>query len=155
TMQTGRLTFHPHLPAEWKWLGLRRLLIHGRETAIFGVRQPDGNHAYTTSDFEMDQPVQKHFYDEDVTTHVSIPNPLAQEMAFKKAGEVLVWLGWSARQTMLFSMQLDQLLERGKTYQVEIYSSKRQRWIAGERGPGERLEEAAVQIEAGGYRLLR
>jgi len=23
TMQTGKLTFHPHLPAEWKWVGLR------------------------------------------------------------------------------------------------------------------------------------
>jgi hypothetical protein len=56
---------------------------------------------------------------------------------------------------MLFPMRLEHLLERGKTYQVEIYSSEWHRWIAGERGPGERLEEAAVQIEAGGYRLLR
>ncbi len=155
TMRTGRLTFHPHLPAEWKWVGLRRLHIHGRETAIFGVRQPDGNHAYTTSDFEMDQPVQKHFYDDDVTTHVSISNPLTQEIAFKKPGELLVCLGSSAPQTMLFPMRLEHLLERGKTYQVEIYGSDRHRWITGERGPGERLEEAAVQIEAGGYRLLR
>ena len=56
---------------------------------------------------------------------------------------------------MLFPVRLDYLLERDKTYQAEIYSSDWHRWITGERGPGKKLEEAAVQIEAGGYRLLR
>jgi glycogen debranching enzyme len=155
TARTGRLTFHPHLPAEWEWVGLRRLPYRGREVSLFGVRQPDGAHVYGTTDFEMDQPVQKHLYEEEVTAQIDTGTPLAQVMAFKKAGERLVCLGSSASQTMLFPLRLEYLLEGGKTYQTEIYSSDRHQWIAGARGPGEKLREAAMQIEAGGYRLLR
>jgi hypothetical protein len=155
TLRTGNLTFHPRLPAEWKWVGLRRLPYGGRELAFFGTRQPDGPHAFATSDFGMEQPVTKHLYDEDVTPQVYTRTALAQHIALKKPGEILVCLGSSAAQTMLFPLRLDHLLERGKTYQVEIYHSGWNRWITGERGPGEELEEAAVQIDAGGYRLLR
>ena len=56
---------------------------------------------------------------------------------------------------MLFPMRLDHLLEPSTNYQVEVYSSEWKRWITGERSPGKELEEAGVQIEAGGYRLLR
>jgi hypothetical protein len=52
-------------------------------------------------------------------------------------------------------MRLDNLLQRDKTYQVEVYHSEWDRWVAGETGPGHEMEEAAVQINAGGYRLLR
>ena len=76
-------------------------------------------------------------------------------VAFRNPGEILVCLGSSASQTMLFPMRLENLLNPGKTYQVEVYSSEWKRWITGETSPGEELEEAGVQIEAGGYRLLR
>jgi hypothetical protein len=155
TIRTGKMHFNPLIPADWKWVGLRRFLYHGREAAVFGVRQPDGPHAYSTMDFDMERQVNKHLYDEDVTPSVSTRNPLAQHIAFKKPGEILVCLGSSAQQTMLFPMRLDHLLEQGKRYQVEIYHSEWNRWITGETGPSHELEEAAVQINAGGYRLLR
>ncbi|HEU5369986.1 MAG TPA: hypothetical protein VFU69_16045, partial [Ktedonobacterales bacterium] len=155
TIKTGQLTFNPLIPADWKWVGLRRFLYHGREMALFGVRQPDGPHAYSTGNFEAIHVANKHLYDEDVTASVYTRNPLAQEIAFKKPGEILVCLGSSASQTMLFPMRSENLLEPGKTYQVEIYSSEWNRWMPGETGSAQELQEAAVQIEAGGYRLVR
>jgi glycogen debranching enzyme len=154
TIRTGNLTFNPLIPAEWKWVGLRRFLYHGRELAFFGARQPDGTHVYTTGDFEPGKSTQKHLYDEDVTTRVYTLNPLIEELAFRKPGEILVCLGSSATQTMLFSVRLAHLLEPGTAYQVEVYTSEWNRWITGETGPGQELEESSVQIEAGGYRLL-
>lgn len=155
TIKTGNLTFKPLIPADWKWVGLRRLLYHGREMSFFGVKQPDGPHVYGTGDFEASNGAHKHLYEEDVTTQVYTRNPLAQALALKKPGEILVCLGSSAAQTMLFPMRLDHLFEPGKTYQAEVYSSAWNRWISGETSPGHELEETAVQIEAGGYRLLR
>jgi glycogen debranching enzyme len=154
-IRTGNLTFNPLVPENWKWVGLRRFLYHGREMAFFGVRQRDSRHVFTTSDYEVVGGTQKHIYEEDVTTHVYTRNPLAQVIAFRNPGEILVCLGSSAAQTMLFPMRLEHLLEPNTTYQVEIYSSEWNRWITGEKSPGEELEEAGVQIEAGGYRLLR
>jgi glycogen debranching enzyme len=155
TIRTGTLTFNPLVPADWKWAGLRRFLYHGREMAFFAVRQPDGIHVYTTSDFETSGGIQRHLYEEDVTTRVDTRDARAQVIAFKNPGELLVCLGSSASQTMLFPMRLEHVLEPGTTYQVEVYSSEWNRWIAGETGPGAELEEAGVQIEAGGYRLIR
>jgi glycogen debranching enzyme len=155
TIKTGNLTFKPLIPAEWKWVGLRRLFYHGNELSFFGVKQADGSHIYAIGDFEVENQGHKHLYKEEVTTRVLTRNPLAQHIAFKKPGEILICLGSSAAQTMLFPMRLDNLLQRDKTYQVEVYHSEWDRWVAGETGPGHEMEEAAVQINAGGYRLLR
>lgn len=155
TIRAGDLTFNPLIPAEWEWVGLRRFLYHGRELAFFGARQPGGTHVFTTGDFEVGKATQKHLYNEDVTTRVYTLNPLVEELAFRKPGEILGCLGSSATQTMLFPMRLDHLLEHNTTYQVEVYSSEWNRWITGETGPGYELEESAIQIEAGGYWLLR
>lgn len=155
-VRTADLTFNPLLPPEWKWVGLRRFWFRGREMAFFAARQQDGVHIYATADFDVgDKPTQKHLYDEDVTTNVYTRNPLAEHVAFRRPGEIVVCLGSSAQQTMLFPMRLDNLVERGKTYQVDVYSSEGNRWITGETAPGNELEETAVQIEAEGYRLLR
>ncbi len=155
TIRTGDLAFNPLIPAAWKWVGLRRFRYHGRDLAFFGARQPDGTHVYATGDFEQGRLTEKQLYDEDVTTRVYTRNPRVEELALRKPGEILVCLGSSAAQTMLFSMRLDRLLDHNTTYQVEVFSSEWNRWITGETRPGHELEEAAIQIEAGGYRLLR
>lgn len=154
-IKDGRLASQPLTPPTWRWAGLRRLPYQGREVSFFGALGPDGWHVYGTSDFETVQNVAKHLYDEDVTIRVSTPSALAQHIAFKKPGEILICLGSSASETMLFPLRLEYLLERGKIYQVEIYHSEWNRWITGARAQGSDLEETAVQLDAGGYRLLR
>ncbi len=158
------LMLSPLVPKDWQWVGLRRLPYRGREIAFFAGWQPDGPHLYATTDFTPapESPrapnaaaVSKHLYDEDVTNLVEVHDPLAQHIAFKRAGELLVCLGSSAEQTMLLPMRIGALLAPDTVYQTEIYSSEWQRWIMGRRARGKEMDEAAVQIDAGGYRLFR
>jgi glycogen debranching enzyme len=155
------LMMSPLVPEDWKWVGLRRLPYRGREVAYFAGNQPDGPHLYATTDFDAapEAPnganATKHLYDEDVTHQVDSRNPLAHHMAFKRAGEILVCLGSSAQQTLLLPLRLETLLDDNTVYQAEIYSSAWHRWTIGRRARGKDMEEAAVQIEAGGYRLFR
>ncbi len=81
-ISTSKLAFNPLVPKDWKWVGLRRFPYNGQEMAFFGVRQPDGNHIYTTIDYEVVGGAQKHLYEEDMTTRVYTRNPLAQVIAF-------------------------------------------------------------------------
>ena len=91
--------------------------------AFFGARQRTARTS-TDQHFEPERPREKQLYDEDVTTKVYTRNPRAEELAFRQPGEILVCLGSSATQTILFRMRLDHLLEANKTYQVEVYSSE-------------------------------
>jgi hypothetical protein len=162
-VRAGRegLTLSPLVPKDWKWVGLRRLPYQGREIAFFAAYQPDGSHIYATTDFlsGKDAPhaerVAEHLYHEDVTHLVDSRHPFAHHIAFKRAGEILVCLGSSAEQTMLLPMRLGALLDDNTVYQAEVYSSAWNHWTTGRRARGKDLEEAAVQIEAGGYRLFR
>jgi glycogen debranching enzyme len=155
-IRTDMLSFNPHLPPDWKWVGLRRLPYRGRQFSCFAVRTPEGPQAYATTEVESDTtPAPLHPYDQDVSSSVATNNPLVQHLVLKKAGEVLVCLGSSASQTVLFPLRLGSLLDRDATYQVEIYHSEWNRWVKGERALGREMEEAGVQIDAGGYRLLR
>ena len=165
------LTLSPIIPRDWKWVGLRRLPHRGREIAFFAGYQDDGTHVYATTDF-MTTPhapsaasfskhlpsvvsFTKHLFDEDVTNAVDSRHPQAQHIAFKRAGEILICLGSSAEQTLLLPLRVRELLDDNTVYQVETYSSEWQRWTTGRRARGKDMEEAAVQIEAGGYRLFR
>jgi hypothetical protein len=153
---SSTLTCTPRLPPEWKWVGLRRLLYRGRELSYFAVRTPEGSHIYATNEYPVEtaQATQQ-LYDKDVSTSVTTNDPLVQHVAFQKPGEVLVCLGSCAAQTILCPLRLGRLLERDAEYRVEIYHSEWNRWVPGERVLGADLERTGVQIEAGGYRLLR
>jgi glycogen debranching enzyme len=149
------LTLQPIVPRDWNWVGLRRMPYRGREVAFFGVRQPGGNHLFSTTDCKVAPDATKELYDEDVTDRVEPSHPLAQHVAFKRKGEFLICLGSAAEQTLLLPMRLGGLLDANTHYQAEVYSSEWHRWTTGKRARGKDLGEAAVQIEAGGYRLFR
>ncbi len=150
------IKMEPSIPKDWKWAGLRRFPYHGgRELAFFGARQQDGAHLYGTVDVTSGLRGNAHHYEEDVTANVYSRSPQAQHLAFRKPGEVLVCLGSSAAQTIQLPLRLDALLDPHKRYQVEIYNSELNQWVTGATATGKDLEESAVSIEAGGYRLLR
>ena len=153
--KNGRLGSYPLIPQQWRWVGLRRLPYQGREVSFFTVMQLDGMHVYTTSDFEVAENVSKHLYEDDVTIRVATRNALSKHIVFRNPGEILVCLGSSASETLLFPLRLDHLLERDKIYRAELYHSEWNRWIPGECAPGSTLQEACALIDAGGYRLLR
>ncbi len=149
------VSLEPLLPRDWKWVAVRRLPYHGHELAVFAVRQNDCFHVFGTADFDTHHGYCKHLFEEDITGTVYPLNALAQHIAFKRSGEVIICLGSSSTQTMLVPLRLEGTLEPGKTYHVEVYNSERDAWIEGETSRAEELDELAVDIEEGGYRLLR
>ncbi len=154
-LEPDGIKLKPSIPATWKWAGVRRYPHRGRELAFFGAMQQDGGHLYGTIEKASGVKGQVHVYDEDVTANVYSRSTQAQHLAFRSRGEILVCIGSSAAQTIQLPLRLDALLERDKRYEVEIYNSEVNQWIPGEAAAGKDLEESAVAIEAGGYRLLR
>lgn len=149
------LQFQPLLPATWKWVGLRRLPYRGREVAFFACRQPDGPHVFGTTDFETEPGLEQQRYAEDITSQVFLLNPIAQHIALKRPGEVLVCIGSAANETALVPLRLHGVLEGEKRYRVDVYNSEVQAWIPGEINQGKNLPELAVSMEERGYRLVR
>jgi Mannosylglycerate hydrolase MGH1-like glycoside hydrolase domain len=155
TLSTGHIGLSPLLPSDWQWMGIRRLAYHGQELGFFAARQQDTFHVLGTADFDTTEGYVKHLYEEDISDHTYALNTLAHHIAFKRPGEIMICLGSASRQTILVPLRLDGTLERGKTYHIEVYNSERDAWIEGETTRAEDLTELAVEIEEGGYRLLR
>jgi hypothetical protein len=152
---TDAIGISPLLPSDWHWMGIRRLTYHGRELAFFAARQQDVFHVFGTADFDTTPGYTKHLYKEDISDQVYSLNSLAHHVAFKRPGEIIICLGSSSRQTMLVPVGLEHVLESGKRYHTEVYNSERNAWLAGETTAADDLKELAVDIEEGGFRILR
>ncbi|HEY7350518.1 MAG TPA: amylo-alpha-1,6-glucosidase [Ktedonobacterales bacterium] len=155
SLRKNTLHSHPLLPADWKWVGLRRFPYHGQEIAFFATRQRDGAHLYGTTALETERELEQHRYAEDITPEIFLLNPLAQHIAFKNPGEILVCVGSAGQQTALVPLRLGNTLEPQKRYQIDIYNSEWHAWVPGEVSQGKDLAELAVSMEEGGYRLIR
>jgi hypothetical protein len=149
------ISLNPLLPRDWQWMGVRRLSYHGRELGFFAARQQDSFHVFGTADFDTSAGYTKHLYTEDCSNQIYALNTLAHHVAFKRPGEIMICLGSASRQSILVPLRLESALEPGKTYHTEVYNSERGVWIEGETTRAEGLTELAVDIEEGGYRLLR
>ena len=154
-LSTGPVGLDPLLPRTWQWVGMRRLIYHGRELAFFAARQSGLFHVFGTADFQAHEGYCKHLYDEDISQQVHALNLLAHQISFRRTGEIMICVGSASTQTMLVPLRLDSVLEAGKIYHVELYNSERNSWVEGETSKAEDLRELAVDIEEGGYRLLR
>jgi glycogen debranching enzyme len=154
-LSTGPASLSPLLPNSWQWVGVRRLSYHGRELAFFAGCQRDCFHVFGTTDFETHEGYCKHLYKEDISDKVYALNPLAHRIAFRRPGEIMICLGSASYQTILVPLRLNGVLETGKLYHAELYNSERHAWVEGETSRGEDLDELAIDIEEGGYRLLR
>ncbi len=152
---TDAIGLSPLLPRDWQWVGIRRLAYHGRELGFFAARQQDAFHVFGTADFDTSAGYTKELYQEDISDRIYLFNTLAHHVAFKRPGEILICLGSASRQTILVPLRLENALEPGKRYHAELYNSERGFWVEGETTPAEDLKELAVELEEGGYRLLR
>ncbi len=152
---TDAIGINPLLPGDWQWIGIRRLSYHGRELGFFAARQQGTFHVFGTADFDTSIGYVKHLYQEDISDQIYALNTLAHHVAFKRPGEIIICLGSASRQTMLVPLRLENALEPGKIYHAELYNSERDAWVEGETTRAEDLKELAIDIEEGGYRVLR
>jgi len=148
------LTVKPVIPAIWSWVALRRLPYQGREVAFFAARAPDdGFRIYANEQIESDHP--REVFDADVTDEVRIFNQHARLLALARPGEWLIAVGNPLDRLVVVPLDLSALLDQSTTYQTSLYHSERQQWLEGAGSTSQDLAQLALQIDAGGFRILR
>ena len=145
---------NPVVPPDWRWVAIRRLPFHGEEIAFFAAREESNAfRLYATVPIASDHPVEQ--YAEDVTDQLLVFNQFARALAFRRSGEWLVAVGNPLDRTAVVPLDLSKLLAADGTYETALYHSERRQWLRGERSTGRDLARLAMQVDAGGFRLLR
>lgn len=155
-LQPGMPRINPLVPANWRWLGLRRVRYHGAEISFFATREDQGGagdfHIYATTQVDTDHMLS--VYMEDATEEVRVLNPDVRHLALRRPDEAVLLLGNTSAGTSIVPLELRGLLAPEATYQVRLYESESQSWRGGEAIAGADLRAPAVTIEAGGFRIL-
>jgi hypothetical protein len=79
---------NPLVPADWKWVALRRLPYHGQEVTYVAVRHDDHFYIYANADVQTAH--HKERYDEDVSTQVHAFSASAEVVALRRSNELMV-----------------------------------------------------------------
>jgi hypothetical protein len=158
---------------EWKWVGLRRLSYHGGEISYFAARLgapgPGAEQAsdektindialmrlYASGPIELRAGHTVEVYERDVSDQVGALNDTMRIVALTRPGETVICVGNTTLQSSIGALELDQLVDTSKRYDVQLYNSERGTWTRGEYDRAEHLLRVALVIEAQGFRILR
>jgi glycogen debranching enzyme len=166
----------PLLPLEWKWVGLRNLVYHGRRISYFGARLgapgpgaklateqaeqlgQDGNlftQLYASGEIQLVKGHAAETFAEDVSDRVGILNDALRVIAFARPGEIVVCVGNTAHHTSIGGVELDPVLAKGTHYHLHLYNSERGLWTHGDPLEVHELARVALSVESQGFRILR
>lgn len=143
----------PLMPSGWRWLGLSRLPLHGREVSYFVMRDQSRFHVFATAKLEVAGDLE--VYDEDVTDQIERLDPDVVVLALRRGDEKLVCIGSTLDVAYTFPVSLGRLIESDRNYRVELYNQAWGRWAEGEAASGSDLKNMALRIEAQSFALAR
>src|SRR5579862_4650524 len=150
---TGELPqIRPLVPADWKWLALRRVPYHGEEISYFAVRARDGFHIYTTREIDSDYPHS--VYKTDASNSIPIFSRNDRVVAFQRELETILLVGNASTTFVNVPVDLSSLLTVDAKYRVRIYNSERDDWETDTGIAREEIASVTVTIESQGYRLI-
>lgn len=145
------LALHPHLAADWKWLGVRNLPYRGQDLTWLAVRAPDLQ-LYTN--FPLSESGPSRFYDEDITDSVHAKGDSICVLGLRQGANLLLFAGSTAMETVTTSLCVDHPDLQG-AYRMRRYDSLLGRWQ--ERGiikADEIRRGHVLQVEHKGFSLL-
>ncbi len=148
-IEGDRLRIEPRLPPDWKWLVLRRLPYRGRTISFVVVREDGALHIYATD--PLDSPHAVTACGEDVSEKVEVWSDQASVAAFARDGELCLFIGNSAPQTLIVPFEFDDLIDGKRVYKLRAYNSEYGGWVEGGENRGEDLRGLAVSIEPHGF----
>jgi hypothetical protein len=90
----------------------------------------------------------------DVTERVGVLNDALRTVALARAGEHVICVGNTAKETAVGALELEDLLDAQHTYHVHLYNSERGRWSHVENQASAELRHIAITVEAQGFRIL-
>ena len=150
---TGDLPqIQPLVPADWKWLALRRVPYHGEEISYFAVRTRNTFHLYTTCESDTDHSHSVYITDE--SDNIPIFSRSARVIAFQREHETILLVGNVTPTSINVPVDLSSILTGEAKYHVRIYNSERDDWESEILIAREEAVSVTTTIESQGYRLM-
>jgi glycogen debranching enzyme len=148
-----RVKVAPLMPSGWRWLGLSRLMVHGRQLSYFVIRDRDRFRVYATTELEVEGDLE--VYEEDVSERVRGADPDVVVLALRRGHELLVCIGSTLGVAYTFPLSLTRMLDDDRTYLVRLFNPNLGRWVEGESAAARELGEIALRLEANSFALAR
>ena len=152
TLTGDRPKIDPLIPANWKWVGLRRLPYHGREISYFAVRTRGTLMLFTTC--EVDTEFVHSLYERDVSDKIPLFSSSVRTIALQRGGEIALLVGNVSDATTSVPIDLADVLEPRVRYHTRVYNSERDDWEADAVFAREEICVTSIGIESKGYRVL-
>jgi hypothetical protein len=150
-LSSGEPACNPQLAPSWKWLGVRRLLLHGRFVSWFVVRVPDLV-LYSTFNVRSDSACS--VYDRDVSERFEreTTNDDVTTIAFQRGDDVVIFLGNTSDRSVTTSVRSERY--DLPLYDVRTFNSLRGEWVDISSDRESRLSGISVQLDGGGFCLI-
>jgi hypothetical protein len=150
---TGDLPqIRPLIPANWRWLALRRVPYHAQEISYFAVRSHNSLHIYTTSEIDAGDPHS--LYTSDVSDNIPFFSRKAHIIAFQREHETILLVGSVSSTSINVPVDLSSILMGEAKYHLRIYNSERDDWETDIVIAREQVTTVTATIESQGYRLM-
>jgi glycogen debranching enzyme len=150
---TGDLPrIQPLVPADWRWLALRRVPHHGEEISYFAVRARNRFRIYTTCEIDTDHPHS--VYVTDASDNIPIFSRSARVIAFQREHETILLIGNVTTTFINVPVDLSSILMADAKYRVGVYNSERDNWETETLIAREEVMSVTATIESQGYRLM-
>ncbi len=148
-----RVRVAPLMPSGWRWLGLSRLPLRGKDLSFFVIRDQNRFRVFANADLEVGGELE--VFEEDVSDRIERLDPDMVVLALQRGEERLVCMGSTLDVAYTFPLSLGRLLDEGRTYRVQLYNPSLARWAEGETAQGAELQNVAMRIEAQSFALAR
>lgn len=102
-LSAGTPTINPRLPPQWKWVGVRNVLLAGKRLTWFVVRVPDLQ-LYTDAQFRCSGTSQ--VFDEDVSSAMSIEGDDAVAIGLRQDTSIALFVGNTSSRTLTTAIGL-------------------------------------------------
>lgn len=140
----------PRLASTWKWMGVRNLLLAGKNVTWFVVRAPD---LKLYANFRFEQPMPYEAYDEDISVQVRCSSDTAVALALRKGPDVTIFVGNTMDRTITTAVYLE--LKLTGSYAMSSYSSLNGEWVQSRMGDTRELHNGhAVQLDGKGFCVI-
>ena len=148
-----RIVVAPLMPSGWRWLGVRRLSLFGREISYFVIRDHARFRVFSNSQLQVEGDLE--IFDEDVSDRIERLDPDMEVIAFRRGQEWLICIGSTLNVAYTFPLSLNRVVDERRRYRAHLYNADLGRWIESETAAGEEFTDIALRIEAQSFGLTR
>ncbi|MDQ6780476.1 MAG: hypothetical protein M3Z37_04895, partial [Candidatus Eremiobacteraeota bacterium] len=143
----------PLMPSGWRWLGVRRLPLFGREISYFVIRDNVRFRVFANSSLHVEGELE--VFEEDVSECIERLDPDMEVIAFRRGHEWLICIGSTLNVAYTFPLSLKRLIDEDRRYRAHLYNADLGRWIESETARGSEFADIALRIEAQSFGLTR